>query len=539
MPDTHVALPGSRRPMKQGAKRVRDVDPHEPVEVTITLRGPKLPDADALNQPPLSREEFARKYAASADDAKQVTDKLQSYGLKVLQTSLVKRSLTVTGTAAQFEAAFQPQLGIYHDTEQGDFRGRAHAIRIPQELDGVITGVFGLDERRVARRKSGSGDTSAARPLTPADIEKLYSFPPGDGAAQVVGIAEFGGGYFPEDVEAFCGKYGRAIPTVDIVSVGLEALTPAQIRKLPPQRRNDELGSSTEVMMDIEIIAALCPASKILVYFAPFTQKGWVDLIGKVVEGQPAPCNILSVSWGLAEDSPDWSEAARAAINDALKSAALQGITVCVASGDDGSGDQIADGRAHVDFPSCSPSVLSVGGTMLSNQEEVVWWETPGQRTPNGGGATGGGVSVFSGRPSWQTVEIRSLNAGSIDGRVIPDVAAVAGVPFYDLIFQGQDAPNGGTSAAAPVWAALLARVNAALPAGQAPRFLTPLLYGTGEDGQPIGEAVCRDITTGDNTSPDPGKGYRAEAGFDAVSGWGVPKGNALAKALGSQTVVG
>jgi kumamolisin len=524
--------------MKQGVRRIRDVNPHDSIEITVALRGPKLPDADALNQPPLSREEFAQNYSASADDAKKVADQLQSYGLKVEETSLVKRSLTVKGTAAQIEAAFQPQLGIYHDAEQGDFRGRAHVIRIPQQLDGVITGVFGLDERRVARRKSGRGDVRGATPLTPTDIEERYAFPPGDGAGQVIGIAEFGGGYFPNDVAAFCNKYERAVPNVVVEPVGLTALTPAQIRRLPPQRRNDELGASTEVMMDIEIIAALCPASNIVVYFAPFTQKGWVDLIGKVVAGEPAPCSILSVSWGLAEDSQEWSEAARTAINDALKSAALQGITVCVASGDDGSGDQMADGRAHVDFPSSSPSVLSVGGTMLSGSTEVVWWEAPGQRTANGGGATGGGVSVFLPRPSWQTVDIRSLNAGSIDGRVIPDVAAVAGAPFYDLIFQGQDAPNGGTSAAAPVWAALLARVNAALPAGQRPRFLTPTLYGQGQDGRPVGASVCVDITSGNNTSPDPGTGYRALAGFDAVSGWGVPKGEALVRALTPSTAV-
>jgi kumamolisin len=538
MPDTHVALPGSRRPMKQGVRRIRDVNPHDSIEITVALRGPKLPDADALNQPPLSREEFKQRYSASEDDAKKVAAQLQSYGLKVEETSLVKRSLTVRGNAAQIEAAFQPQLGIYHDAEQGDFRGRAHVIRVPQQLDGLITGVFGLDERRVARRKSGAGDATGATPLTPADIERRYAFPPGDGAGQVIGIAEFGGGYFPDDVAAFCNKYERAVPSVAVEPVGLQALTPAQIRRLPPQRRNDELGASTEVMMDIEIIAALCPASSIVVYFAPFTQKGWVDLIGKVVAGEPASCSILSVSWGLAEDSQDWSEAARTAINDALKSAALQGITVCVASGDDGSGDQMADGRAHVDFPSCSPSVLSVGGTMLSSSTEVVWWEAPGQRTPNGGGATGGGVSVFLPRPSWQTIEVRSLNAGSIDGRVIPDVAAVAGAPFYDLIFQGQDAPNGGTSASAPVWAALLARVNAALPPGQRPRFLTPILYGRGPDGRPVGASVCGDITRGDNTSPDPGSGYEAGAGFDAVSGWGVPRGEALVTALTPSTAI-
>jgi len=243
------------------------------------------------------------------------------------------------------------------------------------------------------------------------------------------------------------------------------------------------------------------------------------------------------VSWGLAEDSPDWSAAARAEINNRLQAAAMLGITVCVSSGDDGSGDEMTDGRAHLDFPSSSPFVLSVGGTMLvgtaANPTEQTWWESPGRRTRNGGGATGGGVSVFFPRPQWQNVTIKSVNKGTFDGRVNPDVAALAGPPLYDLIFLGSPQPNGGTSASAPLWASLLARVNASLPANKRQRFLTPLLYQNGANGRPRGSSGCTDITMGQNASnPKPGVGYRAQQGFDAVSGWGVPDGLALVAVL-------
>jgi kumamolisin len=226
-----------------------------------------------------------------------------------------------------------------------------------------------------------------------------------------------------------------------------------------------------------------------------------------------------------------------AAINDRLNAARLQGITICVSSGDDGSGDQIDDGRAHVDFPSSSPFVLGVGGTMLkrsgSTIKEVTWWDTPGRRTGNGGGATGGGVSVVYQRPQWQNVHVTSLNAGSIDGRVTPDVAALAGSPMYDLIFVGHDSPNGGTSASAPLWAALIARINAKLPAAKQQRFLTPLLYQPASGGQPLGKTALRDITSGNNASrPQPGRGYAAGTGFDAVTGWGVPDGAKLLAGL-------
>jgi kumamolisin len=287
-------------------------------------------------------------------------------------------------------------------------------------------------------------------------------------------------------------------------------------------------------MMDVEVIAGLCPNSTIDVYFATFDQKGWVDLLNRAIEDRPV---VLSVSWGMAEDDVAWSKAARDAINERLNAAALLGITVCVASGDDGSGDEETDNRAHVDFPASSPFTLGVGGTMLSAplspSSEVVWWEAPGRRTKQGGGSTGGGVSALFDRPKWQTVKVKSLNAGSIDGRVVPDVAAVAGDPFYDLIVLGRDSPNGGTSAAAPVWAALIARIDARLPSGKRQRFLTPLLYQTVPGGKQAGAIGCNDVTHGNNVSrPHPGKGYAAGRGFDAVTGWGTPNGIALQSVL-------
>jgi kumamolisin len=213
----------------------------------------------------------------------------------------------------------------------------------------------------------------------------------------------------------------------------------------------------------------------------------------------------------------------------------MLGVTVCVASGDNGAGDQVNDGRAHVNFPASSPFVLSVGGTMLTGAPpaEVVWWAAPGDKSQGGaGGSTGGGVSTIFTRPAWQTVNITSLNEGSKDGRVVPDVAALAGQPYYDLIIGDQDSQGGGTSAAAPLWAALLARISAGLPDPSQRRFLTPLLYQAAPDGQPAGATACTDITSGNNQSPGVPEGYVAEVGYDAVSGWGTPLGTPIAQLL-------
>jgi kumamolisin len=163
---------------------------------------------------------------------------------------------------------------------------------------------------------------------------------------------------------------------------------------------------------------------------------------------------------------------------------------------------------------------------MLDGGEEVVWWNAPGDRSQHGGGSTGGGVSVRFRRPKWQDVRVKSRNAGGPDGRVVPDVAALAGPPGYSLVFDGQPTMNGGTSAAAPLWAALIARI-AAQTTRRKPRFLTPLLYAERSAGTGF-----TDITKGNNASPQPGFGYDAKPGYDAVTGWGVPNGEALLASL-------
>ena len=537
---SHVVLPGSKRAKDTTAKRIGEIDPNQPMEVTVALAGPKLPGADEYVGQRLTKEELAQKFSAKKEDAEKVEKTLKKFGLKVEDVSLETRSMRVSGTAKAMEGAFKPGLALMHSVAQGDYRGREGAIQIPKELKGIVTGVFGLDQRRMAKRQrmaaAGGSHTTTLQPLGPADLEQRYNFPPGDAAGQNIAIAEFGGGYFADDTTAYCNKFGRGVPNVTAIAVDAPAFTLQQILALPKPQRMDQLDTSIEVMMDVQVIAGLCPKANISVYFSTFDQKGWVDLLNEVINAMPT---VLSISWGLAEDDPGWSSNAVSAINDRLNAVRLLGITTCISSGDDGSGDQINDGKAHVDFPSVSPFVLSVGGTMLkasgSAVDEVTWWESPGRRTGNGGGSTGGGVSTIFPRPTWQNVKVKSLNKGSINGRVMPDVSALAGEPLYDLIFVGQAQPNGGTSATAPLWAALLARVNAKLPASKQQRFVTPLLYRNTPGGQPVGRTASRDISTGNNAShPLPGKGYHAKAGFDAVTGWGVPDGAKLLTALNS-----
>jgi kumamolisin len=227
-------------------------------------------------------------------------------------------------------------------------------------------------------------------------------------------------------------------------------------------------------------------------------------------------------------------------VEQSFKDAAMLGITVCVAAGDDGSGDGYQDGHAHADFPACSEYVLAVGGTTIPSKtasSDIVWFEHNGVRPK--GGSTGGGVSAVIPRPAWQSgITIKSVNPRALVGRCIPDLGANADwdVSPYLLVVDGGAQPNGGTSAASPLVASLVALLNAKL--GKRLGYLTPRLYQAvaGGSGQTVGEAGCTDVTTGNNTTAHAG-GYSAGKGYDAVSGWGTPNGLNMLAALSEPVV--
>jgi kumamolisin len=220
-------------------------------------------------------------------------------------------------------------------------------------------------------------------------------------------------------------------------------------------------------------------------------------------------------------------------VDKSLADAALLGITVCVAAGDDGSSDGVTDGHAHADFPASSPHVLAVGGTTIpgkhTHKPDICWFEGDGLRNDQGG-ATGGGVSAVFPRPGWQSgIAIDSVNPGAIRGRCIPDLAANAdwNASPYLLVVDGGPQPNGGTSAATPLIASLMALINEKRGAGKRIGYLTPLLYQETAGGTTLGASACRDVVSGGNATAAVG-GYKAGPGYDAVSGWGTPDGGKL-----------
>jgi kumamolisin len=536
MTDTSfIAIPGSERTPAFGATATRAADAEAWVEVTLKLaRKAPLPAVDQRPQRTLTSAEVGAQFGASADAVERVSDTFAALGLTVLASDTATRTVQLGGPVGAMEEAFQVRL-MQYDGIRGPYRGRVGALHVPAALENDIVGVFGLDNRRAVRRRPDGGKkrhvvgeaTAVAkkRPwFFPSELAAAYDFPDGDGSGQTIGLLEFGGGYFQDDLVAFGKAAGLAsLPTV----------VPISVDKMPTNTNDEATG---EVMLDVEVLAGICPKATIPVWFSQFTEKGWVDALDAAMHDAKYKPQVLSISWGYAEDVSVWTTAAVKQVNEALQEAALMGITICVAAGDDGSSDGINDGHAHVDFPCSSPYVLAVGGTLLrtgSKRSERAWKDGDGLRADNGG-STGGGVSVRLPRPAWQSgLDIAGVNPGQIAGRIVPDVAANASANTgYFVVAGGQQEISGGTSASAPLWAALVARMNQQLAASsKRVGYLTPLLYGAAADGGPLGRAGCNDIHSGDNVTAHVG-GFKSTTGFDAVTGWGSPKGKDLLAAL-------
>lgn len=328
---------------------------------------------------------------------------------------------------------------------------------------------------------------------TPKQLAGIYGFPKGfDGTGQKVAVIELGGGYVQSDLDVYFHSLGLTVKPVIFVGI--------QGGKNAP---GDPNGADGEVMLDLCVVGGMAPGCQLYCYMAPNTDSGFVQAIQQAVHDG---MNAISISWGAAENQ--WASASIASMNAAFAAAEAAGITVTVAAGDNGSGD--GEAGQHVDFPASSPYVLACGGTSLPSTSpltEVVW------NDGSNGGATGGGVSALFALPTWQA----KANVPGSKMRGVPDVAGNADPETgWNILVDGQAMVIGGTSAVAPMWAALAACLNQALskPVG----LLNPALYAlAGWD---------RDITSGNNGT------YVARAGWDGCTGQGVPIGDKLLAAL-------
>jgi len=531
-PKNRFPLAGSERAPLEGAQEIGPANPDETVDVTIRLRsraGKKpIVNPDEFTKPIekrtiLSRKEFEQRHGADPKSIALVESFARTHKLLVREKSPARRTVILSGTVAAMNEAFGVELKEYqHPT--GRYRGRTGSIHLPAELHDVVEGVFGLDNRPQAkphfrRRHGPAGARAAAVSLsyTPTQVASLYNFPSGvNGSGECIALIELGGGYNPTDLSNYWSQLKLTkTPTVSSVSVGNGSNNPT----------GDPNGPDGEVMLDIEVSGSIAPGAKIVAYFADNTDAGFLNAITTAVHDSTNNPSVVSISWGGPESS--WTQQAMTSMDEAFQSAAAMGVTVCVAAGDDGSTDGVTDGLNHVDFPASSPNVLACGGTHLVASGNTITSETVWNELANNEGATGGGVSDVFPLPSWQSGAgvPPSANPTHNVGRGVPDVAGDADpTTGYVTRVDGQPDVIGGTSAVAPLWAALIALINESIgkPAG----FINPLLY------QNAGKvADFNDITSGNNGA------YSAGPGWDACTGLGSPVGSQVAAVFGAPSL--
>lgn len=518
-------LAGSEHQPIEGSRVVGKPHPDESVRVAIFLAsnpgGSGLPSLEELGQTPialrqhLSFGQFQARHGASTEDLNAVTSFAQQQGLQVIAQSAAKRRVELVGTAAAMNAAFGIEL-VQFEHPKGGHRGHEGPVHLPKSLEQIVTAVLGLDNRPVARPQIRMSEPLAEQQVAPpgsyyaSQVAEAYNFPAGvDGTGQCIGVIELGGGYRTSDLETYFQKLNLQVPSV-------QSSGPNQPGPLYAPSSSDG-----EVALDLQIAGLVAPKAKFVVYFAASnTDMGFVTVIQDAIHDQVNNPSILSVSWGGPENN--WPQATAQQMDQVIREGCTMGVTTFIASGDQGAQDTLTNGMVTPNFPASVPSAVSCGGTRLTAsgnqiQQEVTWNDGVNS-------ASGGGVSIYFPLPYYQETAFVPVvpNAGykpGFAGRGVPDVAGNADpVSGYQIFVNGQWNIIAGTSAVAPLWAALYTLLNQSL--GRRIGFANPHLYEHNET------AVFHDITQGDNNY------YAAGLGWDACTGLGSPDGTALLKSL-------
>lgn len=532
-----VPLSGSLREPLTDSRPAGPADTSEIVTLTVRVRGKSDPAsldrlvAELYARPLaerkyLSHAELAEQHGADPADLDAVEAHAQANDLQVAHRSAAERSVRLVGSLADALRAFPADVAMYHHAS-GSYRGRRGEISVPQHLAGIVTGVFGFDTRpkhkapHFRRRHLSHGGPGGANGVPASEFAKRYNFPTSyqgktlDGSGETIAIIELGGGFSNADLRQYFKEINQPAPGVVAVSVD-------HVRNRPTRTG----AADGEVMLDIEVAGTVAPGARIAVYFGPNRGNGFLDTITAAVHDTERKPSVISISWGSPEE-PGYQQQSQA-FHDVFAQAAALGITVCTAAGDHGVADEDGgawDKKVHVDHPSVDDLVLACGGTQIEHGVDVVWNDgTPFGNVAGGGGwAGGGGISQTVAVPDYQKgLTMPPALAGGKPGRGVPDIAMSA--TNYFTRVQGQDSPSGGTSAVAPLMAALVVLLNQAKQ--HRVGFMNPFLYANAAKG------ATKDVTAGTNGIPNTVTGYTAVTGWDPCTGLGTPDGTAILQQL-------
>ena len=463
------------------------------------------------------------------------------HSLAIVDVSAERRSVTVSATAELMERAFDVRL-IDVDRRGKHYRRLSTSPSLPTPVNEMIAGVFGLRARPLRSRVRVHHANTSTPFWTALELASAYAFPEeADGSGQTIGLIELGGGFHQSDLETFFAVLKLPVPKITFISVdGMEnrPASPQAIERwidvVEGKVALESVGAqlladaqaTVEVTMDLQILSALAPGAHIVVYMAPMTEQGMFNALSRAVSYEEPLVDVISMSWGEAE--PRVSDAYLEAIEGVLADAAKRGITVCASSGDAGSENDSPDEFPCVNFPASSPHVLACGGSTvkrfdLKSADEVVW-----NCGPHGlPAATGGGVSRKFARPEWQRRYAVPLAPAGFVGRGVPDVSGPAD-PHNGcaILVGGFRCSSAGTSAVAPLWAALIARFNQLIKSRCG--HVTPLLYQISDANS---DSPLNPIVEGHNGA------YQAGPGWNPCTGLGTPRGRRLMECLRAEVL--
>ena len=529
----------------------------------------------------LSVAQFAQRFGPTTPQIDAVEASMRAHGLHPGSVSPNGLSIRVVANAERLERAFSTSFERYLLPDGRTAFANVSAPLLDASVAKTVQGVIGLDTLATPRpigllhpqgtraraqtphvvtggpqpcaaattaqsSAQGSGSHTADQLASAYRFSSLYGS--GDlGAGQTIALYELEP-YDPNDIAAYQACYGTSTSVSDV----------------PVDGGAGSGAGAGEAALDIEDVLGLAPKANILVYSGPNSNSGSpgsgpYDTYSTIISQDVA--KVISTSWGICESQEGSSNAAGE--YTLFEEAATQGQTVVAAAGDSGAEDCTDQngnpiGGPAVDDPASQPFVTGVGGTTLDAlgppPSETVWNESS-QHPPQGAG--GGGISSFWTMPSYQSSAAASLNVinASSSGspchasnggycREVPDVSADAD-PFTGYLFYYNGAGTvigapsgwvgiGGTSAAAPLWAALLALTDASRVCNGTPiGFANPGLYHAAGSAY---TSVFNDITSGNNNYTGAG-GFSAGLGYDMASGLGTPNGSALSASLCGDTI--
>ena len=467
----------------------------------------------------LTTQQFTDQFSPSQSDYEAIQSYFKSQGFTVTGIHSNRLVLNVSAPVMTAGQAFKVQFNEYGQGSR-HFYSVDREPSLPHSVAAKILHIAGLQNANVWHKHAvplsslpyqsisitpyqvGTGPNSG---LQPSDIASIYelnsaSLPASKGLWQTIGIFELDG-FTGSDITAYETKFG--LPSVQPTTVLIDGF-------------NGKPGSGAdEVTLDIELQMAVAPSAKIIVYEGPNSGTGVIDTYQRIATDNLA--QQISTSWGLCEH--DSTSSALNAENAIFKQMAAQGQAIFAAAGDSGAYDCGGTSLLNVDDPASQPYVVGVGGTSLkpgsgeTYSSETVWKTSSTE-------AGGGGVSTFWALPSYQA-NVPGL--ASTKYRNVPDVSLDADPNTgYAIYVGGSWQLYGGTSCAAPIWAAYTAIVNQQrLTNGSSMiGFLNPTLY-------PLAQTISystdfHDITTGNNNY------YYAAIGYDNASGWGSFNGLSL-----------